>query len=151
MRRLDMGRAALSVLSGADRRLDGRRELAARPLADRAARRGVAGGTGPAPLPARRACPSRIDVTGLWGAVEGYAIGALESPRASITTLSRHFGFDAVETEGVIRFVMRGRAAVASLTHDDLVAAREGDVTGTDPRAGDRTATGAEMAGGARR
>jgi len=69
-----------------------------------------------------------IDVSGLWGAVEGYAITALESPRASITTLSRHFGFDAVETEGVIRFVMRGRAAVASVTHDDLVAARDGDV-----------------------
>ena len=76
----------------------------------------------------------RIDVTGLWGAVEGYAITALESPRASITTLSRHFGFDAVETEGVIRFIMRGRAAVATLAPDDLVApnagseAREGDV-----------------------
>ncbi|MBY8978384.1 glycoside hydrolase/phage tail family protein [Rhodobacteraceae bacterium NNCM2] len=70
----------------------------------------------------------RIDVTGLWGAVEGYAIGALESPRASITTLSRHFGFDAVETEGIIRFVMRGRAAVATVSPDDLVAARDGDV-----------------------
>ena len=58
----------------------------------------------------------------------GYAITALESPRASITTLSRHFGFDAVETEGVIRFVMRGRASVASLGPDDLVAARQGDV-----------------------
>jgi hypothetical protein len=71
---------------------------------------------------------SRIDVTGLWGAVEGYAIGALESPRASITTLSRHFGLDAVETEGVIRFVMRGRASVATLAPDDLVAPRDGDV-----------------------
>ena len=71
---------------------------------------------------------SRIDVSGLWGAVEGYAITALESPRASITTLSRHFGFDAVETEGVIRFVMRGRASAATLAPDDLVAAREGDV-----------------------
>jgi len=71
---------------------------------------------------------SRIDVSGLWGAVEGYAITALESPRASITTLSRHFGFDAVETEGVIRFVMRGRASLATLGSDDLVAAREGDV-----------------------
>jgi hypothetical protein len=70
----------------------------------------------------------RIDVSGLWGAVEGYAITALESPRASITTLSRHFGFDAVETEGVIRFVMRGRASMATLAPDDLVAAREGDV-----------------------
>jgi hypothetical protein len=70
----------------------------------------------------------RIDVSGLWGAVEGYAITALESPRASITTLSRHFGFDAVETEGVIRFVMRGRAAVTSVSPDDLVSTREGDV-----------------------
>ena len=71
---------------------------------------------------------TRIDVTGLWGAVEGYAVGALESPRASITTLSRHFGFDAMETEGTIRFIMRGRASVATLAPDDLVAAREGDV-----------------------
>lgn len=71
---------------------------------------------------------NRIDVTDLWGAVEGYAIGALESPRASITTLSRHFGFDAVETEGVIRFVMRGRATIVSVSPDALVAAREGDI-----------------------
>ena len=70
-----------------------------------------------------------LGITGAdWGAVEGYAITALESPRASITTLSRHFGFDAVETEGVIRFIMRGRASVATLGPDDLVAAREGDV-----------------------
>lgn len=64
----------------------------------------------------------RIDVSGLWGAVEGYAITALESPRASITTLARHFGFDAVESEGVIRFLMRGRGAVATIASDDLVA-----------------------------
>ncbi|HDP88549.1 MAG TPA: hypothetical protein ENN42_01090, partial [Thioalkalivibrio sp.] len=68
----------------------------------------------------------RIDVTGLWGAVEGYAITALESPRASITTLARHFGFDAVETGGVIRFVMRGRAAVAGIGVDDLAVAQAG-------------------------
>jgi hypothetical protein len=65
---------------------------------------------------------SRIDVSGLWGAVEGYAIGALESPRASITTLARHFGFDAVESAGVIRFTMRGRAPVAGITPEDMVA-----------------------------
>ena len=68
-----------------------------------------------------------IDVSGLWGAVEGYVIGALESPRASISTLARHFGFDAAETEGVIRFVMRGRASVAILAIDNLVASREGE------------------------
>ena len=54
-RRLDMGRAALSVLPGADRHLDRWRELAARALADRTARGGFAGRAGPAPLPARRA------------------------------------------------------------------------------------------------
>ncbi|SNX74955.1 putative tail protein [Cereibacter ovatus] len=70
---------------------------------------------------------SLIDVSGLWGAVEGYVIGALESPRASISTLARHFGFDAIETEGMIRFVMRGRASVLTLAHDDLVASREGE------------------------
>jgi hypothetical protein len=68
-----------------------------------------------------------IDVTGLWGAVEGYAIAALEAPRSSISTLARHFGFDAIETEGIIRFVMRGRASSTTLTHDDLVASREGE------------------------
>ena len=68
-----------------------------------------------------------IDVTGLWGAVEGYAIAALEAPRSSISTLARHFGFDAIETEGMIRFVMRGRASVLTLAHDDLVASREGE------------------------
>jgi hypothetical protein len=68
-----------------------------------------------------------IDVTGLWGAVEGYAITALEAPRSSISTLARHFGFDAIETEGMIRFVMRGRASDLTLAHDDLVASREGE------------------------
>ncbi len=70
---------------------------------------------------------ARIDVSGLRGAVEGYVITALESPRSSITTLSRHFGFDAVETEGVIRFIMRGRASVATVAPDDLVAAGAAD------------------------
>jgi hypothetical protein len=68
-----------------------------------------------------------IDVTGLWGSLEGYAISALESPRTSISTLARHFGFDAVETEGGIRFRPRGRAALATLALDDLVASREGE------------------------
>ena len=128
MRRLDLGRTALSLLPGADRRLDGRGELAARPLAD-----GRLGAVSLAAL-VRHLClraglpEDRIDVSGLWGAVEGHAITALESPRASITTLSRHFGLDAVETEGVIRFIMRGRVSVAMLAPDDLVAAREGDL-----------------------
>ncbi|MCL1629896.1 glycoside hydrolase/phage tail family protein [Roseibaca sp. V10] len=73
----------------------------------------------------------RIDVSGLWGAVEGYVIGALESPRSSIATLARHFGFDATETGGVIRFIMRGRAAVTVISSDDMVAIGAGE-SGTD-------------------
>ena len=71
----------------------------------------------------RAGMPSElIDVSGLWGAVEGYVISALESPRASISTLARHFGFDAVESEGRIRFLMRGRDACATITPDSMVA-----------------------------
>lgn len=71
---------------------------------------------------------ARIDVSGLWGALEGYVIGALESPRASISNLARHFGFDAVESEGKIRFVMRGRASVATVSADAMVAAGQDEV-----------------------
>ncbi len=71
----------------------------------------------------------RIDVSGLWGAVEGYVITALESPRASISMLAQHFGFDAVESEGRIRFIMRGKGIVATITPDAMVAASgSGDV-----------------------
>jgi hypothetical protein len=68
----------------------------------------------------------RIDVSSLWGAVEGFVITAIESPRTSIATLGQLFGFDAVESEGVMRFRMRGAAPVATLTVDDLVAGANG-------------------------
>ncbi len=71
---------------------------------------------------------NRIDVSGLWGALEGYVIGALESPRVSISNLARHFGFDAVESEGKIRFVMRGRAAVSTISTDAMVAPGQDEV-----------------------
>ena len=67
-----------------------------------------------------------IDVSGLCGAVEGYVIAALESPRVSISTLARHFGFDAVESEGRIRFLMRGRSASATINPDSMVAPASG-------------------------
>ena len=71
-----------------------------------------------------------IDVSGLTGAVDGYVISALESPRTSITMLARHFGFDAFESEGRIRFTMRGRAPSATIAPDGMVvtASSSGDV-----------------------
>jgi hypothetical protein len=70
----------------------------------------------------------RVDASGLTGAIEGMVINALESPRASISTLARYFGFDAVESEGLIKFVMRGRSSTVALHPDELVASDQGDV-----------------------
>ncbi|GEK67861.1 hypothetical protein PDE01_13810 [Paracoccus denitrificans] len=69
---------------------------------------------------------SQFDVTGLHDAVEGYCITSIESPKSSIAMLARHFGFDACETGGLIRFVSRGRAPAGSVTTADLVRRGEG-------------------------
>ena len=59
--------------------------------------------------------------------MHGYLISALESPRASIAPLARQFGFDAVESEGVIRFQPRDRRPVATLGLDDLAVGERAD------------------------
>ena len=69
----------------------------------------------------------RIDASGLWGAVEGISSTTIDSPRSAISTLARHFGFDATESGGRVVFRMRGSAPVARLTVDDLVAAEDGE------------------------
>ncbi len=71
---------------------------------------------------------SRFDASALVGSCEGLVITALESPRGTISGLARHFGFDAIESEGLIRFVMRNRNASVALTHDDLVDTGSGDI-----------------------
>jgi len=77
----------------------------------------------------RRAGPpdEQIDVSALADVVHGYLITAIESPRASIAPLARHFGFDAVESEGLIRFQPRDRRPAVTLTLDDLVASSDAD------------------------
>jgi hypothetical protein len=62
-----------------------------------------------------------IDVTQLAATVPGYAITAIESARASIAPLAQFYGFDVVETGGQLRFVPRGRPAVAQIAADTLV------------------------------
>lgn len=66
---------------------------------------------------------SDIDVSGLTGMVEGLALAGIESPKTTISMLAQHFGFDACESQGVIRFRDRGAGPVARLTEADLVAA----------------------------
>ena len=127
-RRLDLGRAAVPGVPGAERRLDRRRQLAARALAERPARLGLARQRWCASSAAAPGCPtSQIDASALADVVHGYLITALESPRASIAPLARQFGFDAVESEGVIRFQPRDRRPVATLGLDDLAVGERAD------------------------
>ncbi len=69
----------------------------------------------------------QIDATALADIVHGYLISALESPRASIAPLARQFGFDAVESEGVIRFQPRDRRPAATFELDDLAVGERPD------------------------
>lgn len=62
-----------------------------------------------------------IDVTQLAATVPGYAITAIESARASIAPLAQFYGFDVVETGGQLRFMPRGRPAVAQIAANTLV------------------------------
>ncbi|WP_406870492.1 glycoside hydrolase TIM-barrel-like domain-containing protein [Thioclava sp. 'Guangxiensis'] len=48
-----------------------------------------------------------IDVSGLRGAVRGYIAQSGESPRAMLQSLMLAYGFDAIERDGLLRFVMR--------------------------------------------
>jgi hypothetical protein len=61
------------------------------------------------------------DVSGLDGLVTGYAVTDTMSPRDALAPLGLAYGFDAVETEGEIKFVMRGRPAASAISQDDLV------------------------------
>ncbi len=68
------------------------------------------------------------DVTGLAGVVVGYVRDRPMSPRAEIELLMNAFSFDAVESEGVVRFVPRGRQAVATFQPSDCVMQGAGDL-----------------------
>ena len=69
-----------------------------------------------------------IDVSGLFGVVTGYVRDQPMSPRAEIEMLMNAFAFDAVESEGVIRFVPRGRAPVASIAVAGCVLPEQGEI-----------------------
>ncbi len=71
---------------------------------------------------------SLVDVSELSAIVPGFTVAALESPRASISVLARHFGFDAVESGGKIVFRTRGRAAAMTITPDQLVGNGQAEV-----------------------
>lgn len=67
-----------------------------------------------------------VDVSELHGVVRGYALDRLGTARAALQPLMLAFGFDAVESGGVLRFVPRGGGAVATFEAGDLVARHDG-------------------------
>lgn len=66
-----------------------------------------------------------VDVSGLSGVVRGYALQGSESGRAALQPLMLAHGFDAVERDGVLRFVSRDGLARAEIGPDDLAVAGE--------------------------
>ncbi len=69
---------------------------------------------------------TRIDVSRLHALVDGYTIDRTMSARDALAPLMLVFGFDAIESDGLIRFTPRGDAPVATLTEADL-AVEQGD------------------------
>ena len=69
-----------------------------------------------------------FDTSGLYGTVRGYALGGTETGRAALQPLMLAHGFDAVERDGVLRFVMRDGRVDATLTAEDLALTE--DVSG---------------------
>lgn len=73
----------------------------------------------------REAGVVHVDTTRLSGVVRGFALAGGESARSALQPLMLTHGFDAVETEGTIRFVMRGRAPAARITADHLAVGED--------------------------
>lgn len=69
--------------------------------------------------------PAQIDVTGLTGNVDGYAIANPSSARDALEPLRTAYWFDWFESGSTIKFKMRGGDSVAELTAADL-GAKEG-------------------------
>ena len=74
---------------------------------------------------------SDADVSDLHGTVRGYRMPGVETGRAALQPLMLAHGFDAVERDGVLRFVMRGKGASASISEEVTVEAPEGPVEAT--------------------
>lgn len=71
----------------------------------------------------RDAGVTSMDVRALSGVVRGYALQGGESGRAALQALMLTYGFDAVERDGKLRFVMRDGHIDQDLSEDDLAEA----------------------------
>jgi hypothetical protein len=75
--------------------------------------------------------PEQIDVTELTDLVWGFVIARQGAARSAIEQLMMAFSFDAVESEGKVKFVKRGKPPCVTLTEDDLAVHDYGQATPT--------------------
>lgn len=75
----------------------------------------------------RRAEVVHFDVSGLYGVVRGYVISDVADARAALQPLMLRYGFDAVERDGILRFVMRNAAEAIVLDRQRLAIVPELD------------------------
>jgi GTA TIM-barrel-like domain/Putative phage tail protein len=68
-----------------------------------------------------------LDVSNIEGIVAGFAVTDTMSARDALAPLAAAYFFDAVESEGEIRFVARGRPNPLALSESDLVIPDTGD------------------------
>jgi len=65
---------------------------------------------------------SKVDTSALSDTVDGYAIARQTAVRSAIDALRPAYYFDAVESEGVVRYVKRGGSIAATILDDELGA-----------------------------
>ena len=71
---------------------------------------------------------SDLDVTDISSVtVPGYAIGRQVSARSAIETLTQLYLFDGVESDFILKFVLRGQDPVRTITQDELAYLNEED------------------------
>ncbi|SHG39898.1 baseplate multidomain protein megatron [Cognatishimia maritima] len=63
---------------------------------------------------------TRIDVSGLEGVVRGYVVDEVSTARQSLQPLMLRYGFDAVERDGMLHFLMRGAPSKRALVEEQL-------------------------------
>ena len=68
----------------------------------------------------RRAGVNDVDTSGLYGYVRGYVVDEVADARAALQPLMLRYGFDAVERDGVLRFIMRDGLDAVPLNRETL-------------------------------
>ena len=68
----------------------------------------------------RRAGVIDFDTSGLYGYVRGYVVDEVADARAALQPLMLRYGFDAVERDGVLRFIMRDGLDAVPLNRETL-------------------------------